>query len=175
MDRLRLGYVADPLPGHEMFRGFMAIPYLRRSQGNDWSVVSMRYRCIRDHECKGHGKYMSEAGDRSWLYNTVALLKRSPIIAITEGEIDAMTAQACGIPSVGVPGTQTWQPYFRELFLGYRDVFIFADGDQPGIDFANDIAKSLPNSKILPCPTGEDVNSLVNKQGPQALLGKLKQ
>src|SRR5690606_22396316 len=29
--KFRLGYVADPLPGHEMYRGMLAIPYLRRS------------------------------------------------------------------------------------------------------------------------------------------------
>ncbi|WP_373686632.1 toprim domain-containing protein [Nocardia terpenica] len=168
-----LGYVADPLPGHETHRGSLAIPYLRWSREHGWAVVSIRFRCIQDHEHKGHGKYMTTAGDRPRLYNTTALLEQSPIIAITEGEIDAITSQVCGVPTVGVPGAEAWQPHFREPFLGYRDVFVLADGDEAGHRFANTVAKSLPNAKVIPCPPGEDVNSLVMSKGKSALLERI--
>ena len=174
MDRFQLGFVGDPLPGHEHFRGFLAIPYLRWSPHHDWAVVSIRFRCIEDHDHKGHGKYMTTAGDRPRLFNTLALLKDSAKIVITEGEIDAMTAQACGIPAVGVPGAQAWQPYFKEPFLGYRNVYVLADGDDPGIQFANTVAATLPNAKVIPMPSGEDVNSLVLTKGKEALLERLK-
>lgn len=175
MDRFLLGYVADPLPGHELFQGKLAIPYLRWSQEYGWAVVSIRFRCIEDHECKKHkhGKYLTESGDRPRLYNTLALLKTSPIIAITEGEIDAITAQVCGLPAVGVPGAQAWRPHFAEPFLGYREVFVLADGDDPGLQFADTVAKSIPNAKVLPNPPGEDVNSLVISQGKKALLERI--
>ncbi|ASR77161.1 DNA primase [Mycobacterium phage MyraDee] len=173
MDKFLLGYVDDPLPGHEMFRGNLAIPYLRWSQELGWAVVSIRFRCIENHDHTGHGKYMTLAGDKPRLYNTLALLKQSPVIAITEGEIDAMTAQVCGIPTVGVPGATSWKPHFREPFLGYREVFILADGDEPGMTFANTVAKTMPNAKVIPCPPGEDVNSLVIGSGPQALMSRL--
>ncbi|QFG10426.1 DNA primase [Mycobacterium phage Anthony] len=169
MDKFMLGYVGDPLPGHEQYQGCLAIPYLRWSQEHGWAVVSLRYRRLDDAK----PKYMTQAGDRPRLYNTLALLKDSPIIAITEGEIDAMTAQVCGIPTVGVPGATSWQPYFREPFLGYRDVYILADGDEPGMKFANTLAKTLPNSNVIPCPPGEDVNSLVIAGGPQALMERI--
>jgi hypothetical protein len=170
-----LGYVEDPLPGDEMHRGALSIPYLRWSQEHGWSVVSIKYRCIEDHDCKKlkHGKYLAQAGDRPRLYNTLALLRQSPIIAITEGEIDAITAQVCGVPAVGVPGAESWQPHFREPFLGYRTVFVLADGDDPGMRFANTVAKTLPNAKIIPCPPGEDVNSLVKYEGPKALRDRI--
>ena len=171
--RFRLGYVDDPLRGHEMYRGMLALPYLRWSQEHGWSVVSIRFRCIDNHEHKGHGKYNTVAGDRARLYNTLALLKQTPKIAITEGEIDAITAEACGIPAVGVAGVQTWKPHFREPFLGYREVFILADGDEPGMLFANTIAKTLPNAKVIPSPPGEDVNSLVLSRGKSALLERI--
>lgn len=174
LDRFNLGYVNDPLPGHEIFKGFLAIPYLRWSQDQVWSVVSIRFRCIEDHDHKGHGKYMTVAGDRPRLYNTLALLKDSPRIAITEGELDAITAQVCGIPAVGAPGSQSWQNHFREPFLGYRDVFVLADGDEAGMQFARTVASSLPNAKIIPFPEGHDVNSYVLTQGPEALLERLK-
>lgn len=174
VSRFQLGYVSDPLPGHEMFKGFLAIPYLRWSQDQIWSVVSIRFRCINDHDHKGHGKYMTLAGDCPRLYNTLALLKDSPRVAITEGEFDAITAQVCGIPTVGVPGAQAWQPHFREPFLGYRDVYVLSDGDEAGMQFANIVAGSLPNAKIIPCPDGQDVNSFVLDKGPQALMERLK-
>lgn len=170
VDNFKLGYVADPLPGHEMFRGFLAIPYLRRSESHQGAVVSIRFRCIEDHEHKGHGKYMTVAGDRPRLFNTLALLRKSATISITEGELDAITAQVCGLPAVGVPGAAAWQPWFREPFLGYREVFILSDGDDAGMTFANTVASSLPNSKIIPMPPGEDVNSFVQKNTPHALV-----
>jgi hypothetical protein len=148
VQKFRLGYVNDPLPGHEQFRGYLAIPYLRWSQHNGWTVPSIRFRCMADHEHTGHGKYMTAPGDRPRLFNTVALLKPAPAVAITEGEIDAITAQVCGLPAVGVPGAQAWLPHFREPFLGYRDVFVLADGDEAGLRFANTVAGTLPNAKV---------------------------
>jgi hypothetical protein len=173
----RLGYVEDPAPGHEMYRGMLAIPYIRPYPKPDLSVVSIRFRCIQQHEHTGHGKYNTQAGDKPRLFNTMALLRPSQTVAITEGELDAITAHVSGIPAVGVPGTQAWNdktgPYFREPFLGYREVFVFADGDEPGLQFAHKVAKSLPNAKVIPMPPGSDVNDLVTKQGKGALLERI--
>lgn len=169
-----LGYVAEPLAGHELFRGWLAIPYMRWSPWRKWSVATIRFRCLEDHDHQGHGKYMTLADDKPRLYNTHALTEHHDRVAITEGEIDAITAELCGIPTVGVPGVQTWKPYFRELFLGYKEVLLLADGDQPGLEFAQKVAKSLPNSKIIPMPPTEDVNSFVISQGKQALLERIK-
>lgn len=167
--RFGLGYVGDPLPGHEMYRGCLAIPYLRWSQWRGWSVATIRFRRLDG----GNPKYMTVAGDKPRLYNTHALTGYSKDIAITEGEIDAVSAELAGVKAVGVPGAQMWKPYFRELFMGYRNVNILADGDDAGLDFAKQVAKSLPNARIIPMPDGEDVNSLVLKQGPEALLERL--
>ncbi len=169
----RLGYVGDPLPGHEQYRGMLAIPYIRWSQPLGWSVVKIRFRKLHMREDEG-GKYLDVAGFKPRLYNTVALLGDSLKIAITEGEIDAVTATLCGIPTVGVPGAQAWKPHFREPFLGYRDVYILADGDEAGLNFANTVAATLFNAKVIPMPPGEDVNSLVVGQGKQALLSRLR-
>lgn len=170
INKFRLGYVDDPLPGHSSYRGMLAIPYLRWSPAG-WSVVKIRFRRIGD----GDGaKYLDVAGAEVRLYNTLALLKQSPQIAITEGELDAITAQLCGIPAVGVAGVEAWKKHFREPFLGYRDVFVLADGDDAGSRFAHGVAKTLPNAKVIPCPPGEDVNSLVVRRGAQALIERLK-
>lgn len=173
--RFLLGYVENPRPGHEMFRGYLSIPYLRWSPGQRLSVVSLRFRCI-DPECehKGHGKYMTVAGDRPRLYNTKALLEPSPVVCVTEGEFDAVTADLCGLPAIGVPGAESWQKHFKEPLLGYETVYVLADGDRPGMRFATAVAGQLANAKILPMPPGEDVNSLVLSQGKQALLDRIR-
>lgn len=165
-----LGYVEEPAAGHKNFQGWLSIPYLRWSQWRGWSVASVRFRRLDN----GSPKYMTLTDDKPRLFNTNALTKHSPTIAITEGEIDAITAQICGIPAVGVPGATMWQPYFSELFLGYRDVFILADGDDPGMQFASTVAKTLPNAKVIPCPPGSDVNSLYVSGGREVILERLK-
>lgn len=167
--RFRLGYVADPLRGHEYYRGCLAIPYLRWSQEFGWSVVSLRFRKLDGST----PKYMTQAGDRPRLYNTTALLRQSPRIAITEGEIDAITAEACGIPCVGVPGAKNWKRYFAEPFLGYREVLILADGDDAGMEFAQTVAETLRNAKVIPSPPGEDVNSLYVNGGVSAITERI--
>lgn len=169
MNRFRLGYVGDPLPGHEMYQGMLSIPYLRWSADKEWAVVSIRFRRLDENK----PKYLTLAGDRPRLFNTMALLKDTPNVAITEGELDAITATICGIPSVGVPGAQNWQPHFREPFLGYRNVYILADGDDAGMQFATQVSATLPNSKIIPMPSGEDVNSVVTTKGKDALMERI--
>lgn len=164
-----LGFVAEPLRTHDQYRGMLAIPYFRVHPDHGPLVVSIRFRRLDNSD----PKYMTQAGDRPRLYNTVALTRPSPSIAITEGEIDAITSELVGIGCVGVPGAQAWQPHFREPFLGYRDVYVLADGDEAGQRFANAVAKSLPNARVIPMPPGEDVNSLVLKQGREALLERI--
>lgn len=164
-----LGYVGDPLPGHEMFRGFLTIPYMRWSPWSSWSVATIRFRRLDD----GKPKYLTAPGDKPRLYNTRALTGDHKDVAITEGEIDTITAELAGIRAVGVPGAQVWKSHFREPFLGYRTVNILADGDEAGMSFARHIAKELPNARIIPMPDGEDVNSLVLKKGRNALLERI--
>lgn len=172
--KFMLGYVHTPSAGHEQYKNFLSIPYLRKSYEHGWSVVSIRFRCIQDHEHVGHGKYMTVAGDRPRLFNTYALLQPSQTVAISEGEIDAITATAAGIPTVGVPGANNWQDHYPELFYGYKDVYVLADGDEAGRHFANTIAGALPNTKIIAMPPGQDVNSLVLAEGKEALLERIK-
>lgn len=173
--RFRLGYVADPLPGHDMYKGMLAIPYLRRSDDGGWSVVSLRFRCIEEHEHIGHGKYNTMPGDRVRLFNTFALLKPNTRMLVTEGEMDAITATAFGYDAVAVPGSSSWQPHFREPLLGYDTVYVVADGDDAGKKFANTVAQSLPNAKIILCPDGEDVNSwITNREGFQQFKERIK-
>jgi DNA primase len=156
-----------------MYQGMLSIPYVRQAGNGKRAVVSIRFRCLEDHEHHGHGKYNTEAGDRPRLYNTLALIESDKEIAVCEGELDAVVAEQCGVPAVGVPGVQSWRPWFRDPFLGYERVWLLADGDDPGRMFAKTLAQTLTNSKIIPMPQGYDVNSFVLAEGPDALKEKL--
>lgn len=177
LERFRLGVVEDPMTGHEMFRGRLAIPYLRWSPGQGWCVITMKFRCIEDHDCdEAHpkiGKYMSHPGGGVHIYNTMAVLENEHEIALCEGELDAITSCLVGIPAVGIPGTHNWQGFFGRIFKGYDKIWMFADRDDAkgqGMSFAGRLASEMKNLVIIPMPVGNDVNSTVVEYGPEVLL-----
>ncbi|MDT0472804.1 toprim domain-containing protein [Streptomyces sp. DSM 41014] len=164
----RLGFVENPLPGHETARGMLSVPYLTRS-----GVTTIRFRRLGD----GDGpKYRSVPGDPPRIYNAHALLVPSDHIAICEGEFDAIAATEAGIPAIGIAGVSAWKSYFSRCFKGYRAVYILADQDDKGqgMEFAEKVAEQIKNARISPMPAGHDVNSFVLAYGRQALLDRLE-
>lgn len=167
--KFRLGYVGDPLPGFESYQGMLAIPYLRVHPRHGWGCVSIRFRNLTD----SGPKYRTMPGDRPRLYNTPGLNLNVREVGVSEGEFDAIAATLCGLPTVGVPGATSWKPHFAELFRGYDTVFVFTDGDSAGHTFGEAVATTLPNAKIIPCPPGEDINSLMLDGGIEAVREKI--
>lgn len=167
--RFRLGYVANPLPGHERYKGMLSIPYLTPS-----GVTSLRFRRLADGEGP---KYLSVPGDEPRVFNTAALLKAGSTITICEGEIDAITADQAGIPAVGFAGVAAWRGHFARCFKGYATVYVLADADDKGqgYEFAEKIAGQVDNVRIVTMPAGHDVNSYVMESGPQALHELVKE
>ncbi|MET8684821.1 toprim domain-containing protein [Streptomyces sp. NPDC004732] len=186
-DRFRLGFVDDSAPsGFERYMGRLAVPYLRRNPFGKTTVAAIRFRCVRaeciknpdgswrDEEAHvGHGKMESMPGDTHRVYNAEAILRAHDEIAICEGEPDTWTAEMCGIPAVGIQGVNGWKDYFTELFLGYRTVYVLADGDKAGEEFATEVAKKLPNALVVPMGQGLDVNKLHTTKGREAVLEKV--
>lgn len=171
----RLGVVpADsPAPGHESFIGRLSIPYLTRA-----GVVSMKFRCIKPHDCKESNcvKYLGLDGVPLRLFNPEAFFARSTYIILLEGEIDAMTLSAeMGLPAVGYPGVQSWNrhPYWARCFAGYDRVIVPADGDEAGRAAAKDMAHAIDNGVRVLYPDGYDTNSLYVAEGPDALRRRL--
>jgi DNA primase len=166
----RLGYVDDPLPGHEKYAGHLAIPYVTRA-----GIVSIRFRRLGD----GDGpKYLSEPGEETRLYHPEAFFRHERFICLCEGEIDTMTAVQAGLPAVGVPGANGWSKFFYRAFEGYDAVFILTDMDDKGagLGFAEKVAGQIKSARIIPMQhegVGHDVNSLVNTHGAEALLSKI--
>ena len=160
-----LGVVHDPLPGHEQFRGRLVIPYMTPS-----GPVDIRFRSMGPEE----PKYMGMQGASTRLYNVQALMQAGDRIAICEGEIDTIIMHyAIGFPAVGVPGANNWKPHYTRLLQDFETVYVFADGDKAGSDFAKRLAKEVRGVVTLSMPEGEDVNSTYLQFGKEYFTEKV--
>jgi DNA primase len=173
LSTFRIGTVLEPAEGHEIYTGRAVLPYITPT-----GVVNLKFRCVEDHErCKDHGheKYYSLSGYGTRLYNVLALTKDSPVIAITEGEIDAISLQyKLDIPTVAYPGATQWRgnPHWPLIFEGYETVYVIADGDKPGQDAAKEVASTMRNAEIVQCQDGEDANSTCLTEGGRKWLAE---
>lgn len=161
----RLGVVRRPLQGHEGYAGRLVLPYLTPA-----GVVSLRFRCLGQHEgaCEGHPKYLSEQGAETRLYNVLDLKKASSSICIAEGELDAISLSLSGLPAVGVPGVESWQPHWGRLLDDFQTVYCLADPDKAGRKFASFLAKEAA-ARAIHLPTDQDVNDVFRTGGPAAV------
>jgi len=161
----RLGVVVEPETGHEAFVGRLSIPYITKS-----GVVDLRFRSLNPAV---EPKYMGLTGAETKMYNVLDVERAGDFIGVCEGELDTLTMSACvGIPCVGVPGANSWKRHYTRLLADFERVFVFADGDQPGTEFARSLARELPVT-IVQLPDGEDVNSVYVSEGVEYLLAKV--
>ncbi len=161
----RLGVVEEPEIGHEAFQGRLSIPYITKS-----GVVDLRFRSLNPAV---EPRYMGLTGAETKMYNVLDVEKASDWIGVCEGELDTLTLSGCiGIPCVGVPGANSWKKHYTRLLADFERVFVFADGDQPGREFASSLARELPVT-IVNLPDGEDVNSIYVSEGPDYLISKV--
>lgn len=167
----RLGEVIEPLPGHEMMRGRIAIPYIKKR-----GIVAISFRCIQDHKCKEVQcpKYLRDGNQ--WLYNTADVDAPSSLIGISEGELDSIILHQCGLPSAGIPGVEGWKghPWWPLVLKGHTRPLIFADNDtsndkNPGMRLAKEIQRSLPRARLVVLPDDMDVNETYLTYGPEEL------
>jgi DNA primase len=132
--------------------------------------VDIRFRAMGLEE----PKYMGISGTQTRLYNVNAIHKAQNFIAICEGEIDTLTLDACvGIPAIGVPGANSWKKHYNRLLQDFEFIYVFADGDKAGIEFAKMLSKELSGVLTFTMPEGEDVNSMYLKEGSDYFMKKV--
>ena len=152
-----LGVVEDPLPGHEPYRGRLAIPYLTPS-----GVVDIRFRALGNDD----PKYMGLIGAKTTMFNTQACFVADKYICVTEGEFDCIMMSSKTVhPTVGIPGANNWKPHYAKILDDFDIVIVLADGDAAGLEFGKKISRELGNVNIVSMPEGEDVNSMMIRQG----------
>lgn len=155
----------DPMLGHEQYQNRLSIPYITRS-----GVVDIRFRALDNTE----PKYLGLPGAKTHLYNTKGYFRAGNSISLCEGEIDTITLDyACGVPSVGIPGVNNWKKHYTRLLGDFETVFLFADGDQAGLDFGKSLSRELSNLIVINLPEGQDVNSIFIEKGPEYFQEKI--
>ena len=161
----RLGVVEEPDAGHEAFIGRLAIPYVTKT-----GIADLRFRSLNPAV---EPKYMGMAGATTRMYNVLDIERAGDFIGVCEGELDTITLSACiGIPCVGVPGANSWKKHYTRLLADFERIFVFADGDQPGKEFASSLARELPVT-IIQLPDGHDVNSMFVQEGAKYIHEKM--
>lgn len=168
----RLGVVGDPFPGHERFRGWLAIPYLDR-QGKP---LSMRFRCMENHTHRdfGHGKYMSMSEEPTRVFNVRGIHLAGDEIHVSEGEFDAMIlSKVFDGTAAGFPGAKSWRGHHRRMLAGFSRVWVWGDPDDAGAEFVQKVTRSLRNAKGVRLRTG-DVTDTYLAGGADALYSLIE-
>ena len=160
----QFGVVVEPEVGQEAFVGRLSIPYITKT-----GVVDLRFRALNPAV---EPKYMGMTGAETKMYNVMDIEKAGDWIGVCEGELDTITMSHCvGMPCIGVPGANSWKKHYTRLLADFERVLVFADGDQPGKEFATSLSRELPVT-IVQMPEGEDVNSTYIKHGVQFIREK---
>ena len=167
--KYRLGTITDPIEGHQMYEGWISIPYFTALD----ICVGFKFRRLDD----GKPKYGAPIGQKAHLYNVPAVMEDANRIVICEGEFDTIIMNEAGIPAVGVPGVAAWKPFYSKLFTGFDVVYIVGDNDEredkdtnPGMEFARRVASEVLNSQIVQLPPSKDITDFYLAEGREALL-----
>lgn len=127
-------------------------PYLR-----DGELVNAKYRDIA--EKKG---MRQEAGAEPCLFGWHLIDPRARSVAITEGEIDAMTLHQAGIPALSVnagAGNHQWIENDWERLERFSEVFVCFDDDEPGRKGCAEVMQRLGIDRCKPVKFGaKDAN-----------------
>jgi DNA primase len=165
----RLGHTGPrPAEGHPTSR--LAIPYLTAA-----GVNNIKFRCITcAGKCDGHGKYLYQQGAGHQLFNVPDLFRPDQTIVLVEGELDCMTVvQATGMPCVAYPGVKSWTNVMARCFAGWPQVFVVADGDEPGRDAAKSVADDLrryaDDVRVVRLDDDWDMNRILCEQGAETI------
>lgn len=165
--RFQIGTITEPINGHEMYEGWISIPYITASG----SCVGFKFRRLDE----GKPKYGSPTGQKAHLYNVSDVTIMKPYIVVCEGELDTIIVSGeLGIPAVGVPGVAAWKPHFPKLFGGYETVYVVGDNDvkedgsNPGAEFSKRVANEVMNSTIVTLPPNMDINDYYLVHGASA-------
>ena len=165
--RFQIGTITEPINGHEMYEGWISIPYLTASG----SCVGFKFRRLDE----GKPKYGSPTGQKAHLYNVSDVTIMKPYIVVCEGELDTVIVSGeLGIPAVGVPGVAAWKPHFPKLFGGYETIYVVGDNDvkedgsNPGAEFSKRVANEVMNSTIVTLPPNMDINDYYLAHGASA-------
>jgi len=125
--------IAEQTRGDKTYAVF---PYLR-----DGELVNVKYRNIAEKK-----DMRQEGGAEPCLFGWHLIDPKARTVAITEGEIDAMTLHQCGIPALSVnagAGSHQWLENDWERLERFDEILVFFDNDPAGEDGAKEVIRRL--------------------------------
>lgn len=135
----------------------------------DEKLTYITYREI----CKNGLKGGCELNTKPILWGMDNIDKSKPVV-ITEGQPDAMAVWQSGYKNVvSVPSGSnnfTWVDTCWEWLKDINEFIVFADNDDPGIKFANEVRVRLKNVKIIVSDKRKDANEVLYYDGPEKVL-----
>jgi hypothetical protein len=136
----RLGVVADPIPAHERYKGWLAIPYITQGQ-----PVRVRFRRPDWLTTEGQ-KYGQPSGETVLTYGVDDIHAPGDVLHVTEGEFDRLILKQCGLSAIAFPGANTFKRHHGRMLAGFNRIYVWGDPDQAGADFITTIVNRLPRS-----------------------------
>jgi hypothetical protein len=104
-------------------------------------------------------------------------LREDSILIVAEGESDALCcreklAEIAGrrVYALGMPGAHSWRDEWLRYLRPFSAVFVCPDGDEPGKRMATKIQRDCRWARIVLLPEGDDLRSLMQRDGAEALL-----
>jgi hypothetical protein len=155
--QFQLGWVREPVRGHERYVGRISIPYLTGLG----EPRGLRFRRIDG----GTPKYDGDPGVQSHLF--APKYTAESLVYVTEGEFDCIILHQLGLRAVGIPGANHFKREWRWTFRHADHVIGVLDGDgdpAAAASFKNKITQNLrdivPMVTFVQIPNGYDVNSM---------------
>lgn len=156
--------MSDGATNNPDMAGRLAIPAIGPN-----GVYNLRFRSLDGRE----PKYLGLTGVSARLFNIRALHEADDVVCITEGELDAVILEGCGLHAVGCTGVSTWKRHHPRMFAGFSTVYIFGDGDQPGREFASRVAASVSAGRVITMDDKQDVTDLFLSQGKSGIFAAM--
>jgi hypothetical protein len=122
----------------------VGIPY-HDANGDE---VAVRYRIALDGD-----RFRWRKGSHVLLYGLWRLRDYRPCgwVLLVEGESDAWTCWAAGVPALGIPGKSTWR---HEWARAVDSLEVFVWQEPQAEDFTARIARDLPHARVIVAPPG---------------------
>ena len=152
--------IAEKIQGGKTYAVF---PYLR-----DGVLVNVKYRNVAEKK-----DMRQEGGAEPCLFGWHLIDPKCRTVAITEGEIDAMSLHQCGIPALSVnagAGNHQWLENDWDRLDRFSEILLFLDSDEAGQKGAQELAKRIgaDRCKIVKIPA-KDANEYLQAgaEGPE--------
>lgn len=128
--------------GYDIERNAVAIPIFKGTE-----LINFKYRYL---DADKHGRYTSEHGSETWVFNEDAIRIGTSLggILIVEGEIDCMSVWQTGVRNVVSPsaGKDSFGPWLEQIDK-IKNIYIAYDNDKPGQESAEKMSERLGSER----------------------------